>query len=261
MALYMVLNQVYLIPHGDEILDLPNAESRIMHDAISNLAKKDDSEVIVIISPHGLKLGKHVSVLNTESFKGYFKLKSKTLDEKYINDRALSRRIIHDCPLAEEASFVTSSGPDSVFPLDFGTLIPLQFFRQKTIVYMGQPRIWYLNSLRDFGKEISKICMDYEKKVSIVISADQAHCHFKDGPYGYAPESAKYEEIVINCIRKSNFSPLHEMSMAFVDKAKPDSYWNMIILEGIMDETGMRSVFDYHYVQVYFGMLLAHLAH
>ena len=69
----MSLNRVYVIPHGDEILDLPNEESRKMHDAIEKVTVGDDSETVVIISPHGLRLGNHVSVLNTEFFSGYYR--------------------------------------------------------------------------------------------------------------------------------------------------------------------------------------------
>ena len=255
----MSLNRVYVIPHGDEILDLPNRESAEMNGAIKKVTDGDDSETVVIISPHGLRLGNHVSVLNTDYFSGYYRLKTMTIRKNYISDRNLALSILKSNELAEEASFVTSSGPKSKFPLDFGTLIPLQFFRQKKIVPMGQPRIWELERLREFGKSLAEACMNHEEKISIVISADQAHCHSSKGPYGFAEESAVYERIIEECTRKSDFSRLYGMKEEFVNKAKPDSYWNMLIFDGIMQETGMKSVMDCHYVQVYFGMMLAHL--
>ena len=43
-----------------------------------------------------------------------------------------------------------------------------------------------------------------------------------------------------------------------ISEAKPDSYWNMVILKGFLKNSGMRMVLDYHYVENYFGMLLAH---
>ena len=161
--------------------------------------------------------------------------------------------------LAEEASFVTSSGPLSRFPLDFGTFIPLHFFRQKKIVVMGQPRIWELEKLTEFGKKLARVCMNQEEKISIIISADQAHCHSPDGPYGFAEESVAYEKIIEECTMKSDFSMLYSIKKEFVNKAKPDSYWNMLIFDGIMKESEMRSLMDFHYVQYYFGMMLAHL--
>ena len=255
----MSLNRVYIIPHGDEILDLPNRESMEMHDAIEKVTAGDDSGTVVIISPHGLKLGNHVSVLSTEFFSGYYRLKTMTIRKKYLNNRILASAIVKSSDLAEEASFVTSSGPLSRFPLDFGTLIPLQFFRQKKIVVMGQPRIWELEKLTEFGKKLVRVCMNQEEKISIIISADQAHCHSPDGPYGFAEESVAYEKIIEECTMKSDFGMLYSIKKEFVNKAKPDSYWNMLIFDGIMKESEMRSLMDFHYVQYYFGMMLAHL--
>ena len=255
----MSLNRVYIIPHGDEILDLPNRESVEMHDAIKKVTAGDDSGTVVIISPHGLKLGNHVSVLNTEFFSGYYRLKTMSIRKRYLNNRLLASAIVKSSDLAEEASFVTSSGPLSRFPLDFGTLIPLQFFRQKKIVVMGQPRIWELEKLTEFGKKLARVCMNQEEKISIIISADQAHCHSPDGPYGFAEESVAYEKIIEECTMKSDFSMLYSIKKEFVNKAKPDSYWNMLIFDGIMKESEMRSLMDFHYVQYYFGMMLAHL--
>ena len=255
----MSLNRVYIIPHGDEILDLPNRESMEMHDAIEKVTAGDDSGTVVIISPHGLKLGNHVSVLSTEFFSGYYRLKTMNIRKKYLNNRILASAIVKSSDLAEEASFVTSSGPLSRFPLDFGTLIPLQFFRQKKIVVMGQPRIWELEKLTEFGKKLARVCMNQEEKISIIISADQAHCHSPDGPYGFAEESVAYEKIIEECTMKSDFGMLYSIKKEFVNKAKPDSYWNMLIFDGIMKESEMRSLMDFHYVQYYFGMMLAHL--
>ena len=99
----------------------------------------------------------------------------------------------------------------------------------------------------------------HERKVTIIISADQAHTHALDGVYGFAPEAKPYENLIEKCVVASDMTPLLELNRDFIEKAKPDSYWNMIILKGIMGHTGMKTVLDYHYVEHYFGMLLAHL--
>ncbi len=44
----------------------------------------------------------------------------------------------------------------------------------------------------------------------------------------------------------------------FINDAKPDSYWNMLILYGFIKASGIGLTFDYYYVQEYFGMLCAH---
>jgi aromatic ring-opening dioxygenase LigB subunit len=52
--------------------------------------------------------------------------------------------------------------------------------------------------------------------------------------------------------------PVMSIDQEIVNKGKPDSFWNMLILKGILEESGMRMKIDYHYVAVYFGMMLAH---
>ncbi len=255
----MPLENVFVIPHGDEIIDHPNRESVELWEKIRDVTSHDLSHTVVIISPHGLKLSNSIGVINTQYLYGQLKLKTRRINRKYETDRKLASTIAASSPLTQEVSFVTNDGPMSVFPLDFGSVIPLTFFRKKRLVSIGQPRIWNLEGLIDFGKALAKIAEGYEGKVTIIISADQAHTHAPDGVYGYAPEAKPYEDLVEKCVRTSDFTPLLELNRDFIEKAKPDSYWNMIILKGIMDHTGMKAVLDYHYIEHYFGMLLAHL--
>lgn len=255
----LTLQNVFVIPHGDEIIDHPNRESIELWEKIREITAGDDSDTIVIISPHGLKLSDSIGVINTQYLNGSLSLKTRKIRRKYETDRVLASTIAGSSRLAQEVSFITNSGPLSVFPLDFGTVIPLTFFGRKRIVSIGQPRFWNLNGLVDFGKTLASVSEQYEQKVTIIISADQAHTHAPDGIYGYAPEAGPYEDLVEECVKNSDFSPLLSLSHDFVDKAKPDSFWNMLILKGIMDHTGKRSELDYHYIEHYFGMLLAHL--
>ncbi len=255
----MTLENVFIIPHGDEIIDHPNRNSKELWEKIRKVTADDSSHTLIIISPHGLKLSNSIGVINTQYLKGHLTLKTRTIRKNYETDRPLASKIASSTKITQEVSFVTSSGPLSVFPLDFGSIIPLTFFGKREVVSIGQPRFWDLNGLMEFGKTLAVIAEDYHKRVSIIISADQAHTHAPDGIYGYSPESKTYEELIEKCIMSSDLSPLLNLNQEFIDKAKPDSFWNMVILKGIMDYTGKKSILDYHYIEHYFGMLLAHL--
>ncbi len=76
----MVLNNIYIVPHGDELIDLPNEESRIMSNHIREVAKNENADVILIISPHGITLRNSIAVINTENFYSNTKLKGLTVD-------------------------------------------------------------------------------------------------------------------------------------------------------------------------------------
>ncbi len=254
----MTLEAVYLSPHGDELITAPNKESKDLADHLKELAKKDRSQAIVIISPHGLRLGKSVSVITNDYFSGYLKLGRKVIRKKFVNEKDLALRIVNNVEMAEEASIITSSGPKSIFPLDFGSLIPLNFFKNRRIVAMGQPRIWLLDNLESFGRKLFQEVKRFPKPISVIFSADQAHTHSARGPYGYSRYSKDYESLVEESVKSGDFSKLKSLRREIIEEAKPDSFWNMIIMKGFLEEADMKLILDYHYVENYFGMLLAH---
>ncbi len=254
----MPLNKIYIIPHGDELIDVPNVESKSLAEHIKSTAREDNSDVLVIISPHGVTLGKNMAIINTENFYANTKLRNVTLDFHAKNERKLTEQIIREVPdLCEELRFATYSGELSNFPLDFGSSIPLYFFGQRQLVVIGQPRIKDRNRLIQFGGQLYKIIQEYPKSVTVIISADQAHTHSARGVYGFSEMAEKYEKILIDTLKTNDFRALREMDEEIVTGGKPDSFWNMLILDGLLTASGRRMSLIYHYVQVYFGMLLA----
>ena len=255
----MVLNTIYMIPHGDELIDLPNRESLELSQLLRELAEKDDSEILVVLSPHGVNLSKNIGVINTEYFEANTKLKDKYLYFRAKNERKLTENILRStADTTEELRFVTYSGELSSFPLDFGSSIPLYFFRQREIVMVGQSRINQRDKLVNFGKALYRSVEEYGKKVSIIISADQAHTHSARGPYGHSPNAEKYEAIVKHCLETGSFQELYEIDQEIVDTGKPDSFRNLMVMNGLLQESGKKMHLDYAYVEVYFGMMLAH---
>ena len=256
----MVLERLYVIPHGDEILDRPNENSKRMYSAISQMVLGDSSELIALVSPHSLILPERVAIVNTENAGGIYHIKSGKLSIKCEIDRLLSRQLqIMAGDAADLVGFVTSNGPMSNFPLDFGSIIPLTFFNQRRLVLMGQPRPKNHDRMYAFGKILYDWSRDAKRKISIVFSADQAHTHSPDGPYGYSDESSIYDSEIISAIDKSDFSKIRSFDQEFIGKAKPDSFWNMIMLAGLLDASNMKMKVNYYYVEHYFGMLAAGL--
>ncbi|MEM3334644.1 MAG: hypothetical protein QXY47_01230, partial [Thermoplasmata archaeon] len=178
----MVLKSVYIIPHGDEIISLPNEKSKIMNERIKEIARNDDSGTVVIISPHSIRLSKMIGVVNTEYLRGRLKIMDKTLMQLFMSDRSLNSNIINGAEETEEIIYMTDSGKNSVFPLDFGSMIPLYFFGKRKISLIGQSRLKNRKMLIEFGRKLYRITESYQGTVSIIISADQAHTHSKYGP-------------------------------------------------------------------------------
>ena len=255
----MTLSGIYVIPHGDEIISGKDSEASTLNSLISGLASVDISETIVIISPHGLRVSESVAVINTEWLHGDMVISGRRLRRRYRVNRELADEIANVMQgFTRSATFITASGPKSVFPLDFGSLIPLSFFSPEKVVAIGQPRISHRGKLVEFGEALGRVTDNYHGNVSVILSADQAHTHASDGPYGYSDKAGVYEASVMKALSENDFSSLMEMSDSLIEEAKPDSFWNMLILKGLVESTARKMQYDFGYVEHYFGMMLAH---
>ncbi|EQD48662.1 hypothetical protein B2A_07902, partial [mine drainage metagenome] len=231
-------------------------------DSIQDMTSHDSSDTIAIISPHGLMLPDRVAIINTEFSTGKYDLKGGKLEKRYFIDRELALALKEAADdTADLVGYVTSSGPLSDFPLDFGSLIPLTFFGERRLVLMGQPRPRNVDRLFQFGKTLYSWSRGVDTKVGIIFSADQAHTHAQDGPYGFSEEAEKYDSEIASAIEENDFSKVRELQPEFISKAKPDSFWNMIALAGFLEASGLRMKVNYYYVEHYFGMMAASVKH
>ena len=253
----MVLVRTYVIPHGDEVISLPNPESRLMNRAISKVTKNDPSETLLIISPHSLSLPNGLPVINTKYVSGMYKIGKITIKGEYETDRELNSRLVEKSKHFVRTNFVTSEGKLSTFPVDFGTLIPLKFFGKKKISMLGQWRTSRRSELISLGKKMFEAVSDSERKISVVFSADQAHTHSKSGPYGYDSRAKLYDKMMVKALESNRFEKIIALNDVFINGAKPDSYWNLLMFHGFATCGGLLPKFHYYYLQEYFGMLLA----
>ncbi len=253
----MSLVKTYLIPHGDEILSFPNQESRKMNGSISKETKGDPSETVLIISPHSLRIPSGLPVVNTQYLSGKYEIGKNILKGDYETDRNLNSDLIKKSKHFVEVNFVTTTGKLSTFPADFGTLIPLTFFCNKRVSMLGQWRTPRRDLLIDLGKKLYDVVLKSDRKISVVFSADQAHTHSRTGPYGFDGRAKKYDKMVERAIRTNAFDELVSLDDEYLDGAKPDSYWNLLMYHGFTERGKLTPKFHYYYLQEYFGMLFA----
>ena len=255
----MTLERLYVIPHGDEILDNPNKESKELRDKITEVTSGDNSESILVLTPHGVSLSRGIAIINTENLYGEYQIKTALLKSSHKTDKQLVRNIVSEFGKdLVEVNFATSAGPLSTFPEDFGTIIPLTFFKQKRVAIIGQPRTTDRMKLMQLGESIWYAIDNMDTKVSVIFSADQAHTHNASGPYGFSDYARTYEDRIVKFFKSGSLDGVEDLQDDMISEAKPDSYWNMVILRGFLKNSGMKMVLDYHYIENYFGMLLAH---
>jgi len=153
-------------------------------------------------------------------------------------------------------------GPMSDLAMDWGTLVPLWFFtkglgRRRKIVIVTPSRGIPLRQNYEFGRCIARASESTRKRVAFVASADQAHAHRKDGPYGFDARARKYDGMVVDAVKGDRLGDLMSLDPKFVEGAKPDSLWQMTVLAGAISVVPMEGKLLSYQVPTYYGMLCA----
>ena len=96
------------------------------------------------------------------------------------------------------------------------------------------------------GELLVKVAEESKKRVTFIASADQGHAHDKNGPYGYDPNSKKFDDFIISIIKENQLERLLDLSSDFIESAKPDSPWQLAILIGILRHLKFKSKIFQH---------------
>jgi aromatic ring-opening dioxygenase LigB subunit len=97
------------------------------------------------------------------------------------------------------------------------------------------------------------------RRISFIASADQGHGHSAEGPYGFHPESAVFDSRVANIVTRGALHELAAFHPAEVLAARADSWWQMLMLHGALEEDGGGFAADLlaYEAPTYYGMLTA----
>ena len=263
-----------IAPHGAEIIpELAGnmldalAETRESMVELASLMKRQNPETIVLATPHNVRLEAKIGVVTTEFTEGSIQENNKSVELRCSCDRELAKSILEEARKSKlpvvGVNYGTSEGPASCMPMDWGTLIPLWFLVGRDndglkVVIVTPSREIPLKELVSFGEVISEVTAASEKRVAFVASADQGHAHRADGPYGYNPASAEFDQLVKEAVQRNDLRSLLNLSSEFVENAKPDSLWQLAILHGILKHTRMAGHFLSYQVPTYYGILCAY---
>ncbi len=273
----MPIPLAFIAPHGDELLPeiYPKFDERMLglNSALKSMAgeiRKLGPDSIVIATPHNLRLRGFIGVIGSEYIEGSWGGGDAKLFLRVRVDRDLAKGIYgfsHDSDLpVVYVNYGTAGGPLSTMCMDWGTFIPLWFVHREylahdeklpPIVVVTPSREIPWSVLVNFGFKISEAVENLNKKVVFIASADQAHAHDPSGPYGFDEAASEYDEKVIAIVKSGNLEGLLDFDASLIERTKPDSFWQMLILAGIVKREGLRFR-DYVYGRpTYFGMLYA----
>jgi aromatic ring-opening dioxygenase LigB subunit len=213
---------------------------------------------VIVITPHGLHVDNHFAVVRSRRLEGDASQWSASV-ERYegAGDPGLAADCIAELQLdglpALGITFGSTVAGDSTMPLDWGAMIPLSFMRAPAVVVTP----CRARSNRDHVQAGAALARATGLgRVALIASADHGHGHTADGPYGFAPQSAPYDERIQELVRGNRLGELEEVDSAWALEAKADSFWQLLMLHGAIGDAFDVELLSYE-VPTYFGMLTA----
>jgi aromatic ring-opening dioxygenase LigB subunit len=231
-----------IAPHGD--MDLDDG----LRAAMEELGRRfDDADVetAIVVTPHNVHVEGHFAVVT-----------AGRIGEADC-DRTLATAIVdalRDAGLpVVGVSYGGNDAAQAEMPLDWGTEIPLGYMQARRVVVMSPARDRPLEEHVRAGAVLRAL----PGRLALVASADHGHAHDADGPYGYDPAAAAYDELVQTIVRDG---PLRFEQLApLVDDAKADSLWQLLVLQGAAGADAETELLAYA-APTYYGMLAAAVA-
>jgi aromatic ring-opening dioxygenase LigB subunit len=264
-----------IAPHGT--LAVPEAPAAAVEGAERTQAAMEElsrrfatarPEATIVLTPHNVHVDGHFAVVVACTLAG-------TLADWEAPEIALTCPV--DVDLASDVvaalgddgipvvgvSFGANDVAAATAPLDWGALIPLWFMGGRfepqvpaVVVSPARDRPWEEHVRA--GAAVARTAEASAKRVALIASADHGHAHDPEGPYGFDPAAADYDGRIVELVGERRLDDLLGLDSSFVDAAKADSFWQLLMLHGALEAGG-----DWHLellsyeAPTYFGMLCA----
>jgi aromatic ring-opening dioxygenase LigB subunit len=260
-----------IAPHGT-LPEAPVENADATHAALAALGERFDAsqpDTTIVLTPHNVHVEGHFAVVLAGTIAG-------SLAEFDAPGVALSCRVdlelaaqsvvaLHDDDIpVVGASFGANDPGAATAPMDWGVLIPVWAMGGRheppvPVVVVSPARDRPLEEHVRAGRALGRAVEASGKRVALIASADHGHAHDASGPYGFDPAAAEYDARVVELVRQNRLGGLLDLDPAFVDAAKADSWWQLLMLHGALDD-GWSADFLSYEASTYFGMLCAAFA-
>jgi aromatic ring-opening dioxygenase LigB subunit len=235
-------------------------------------------EVSVVLTPHNVHIEGAMAVVVAGSLAGELKeggarrgafdpsAGTKSVTLSVPTDRELAQaclRALRDGGIpAVGVHYGANDAEAAVMPMDWAVLVPLWFMGGRTeppapVVTIAPARDLDLEAHVRAGEALGRAFDASPRRVALIASCDHAHTHAADGPYGFQPAARVFDDRVREIVGTDRLERLLEIDPALLGDAKPDSYWQMLMLHGALRGDGWRGELLSYEAPTYFGMLCA----
>ena len=221
-------------------------------------------DAVVVATPHNVHISNALGVIVSGRVAGKLQGVTPPIALDVPSDIALAWRVLEAMSAAGVPSVGVSFGANdpetAVAPMDWGVLIPLWFMGGRhdpplPVVVVTPARDLPASAHVSAGAAIAAAAAASERRIAVIASADHGHAHRHDGPYGYDSAAAQYDALICELVRDNRLEALTSIDATLVERAKADSWWQMLILHGAT--AGWRGQLISYEAPTYFGMATA----
>jgi aromatic ring-opening dioxygenase LigB subunit len=261
-------------PHGGIVIpELCEADelelAAVTRSAMEELGRRfaaAQPEAIVVVTPHNVHVDGSIAVVVAARLEGSLPGpggQAIALELPADSELALSTLLgLVDAGIPTVGvSFGPNEPQDAVMPLDWGALIPLWFMGGRAespppVVLVSPARDLDADQLVHAGRVLCAEASTSGKRVALIASADHGHAHDPNGPYGFDPAAAEYDELISGLVAENRLDELPALDPDVVEAARADSFWPLLVLQGALEDAFDAELLSYE-VPTYFGMLCA----
>lgn len=222
---------------GGERADLVRATASSM-ERLDQRLSRDDFELVIVISPHSPSAVESMPLRRSPRLQGdlgRFGAPQVRVDLQV--DLEATRALF---TAANAGGFSLSWSDDS--NLDHGVVVPLHFLPRtragRRFILLGISG-WQAERFRRFGSWLERHLRG--RKALLIASGDLSHRLTVDAPYGFRPEGAVMDQVVIDSLRTQDWDRIGWLDPALVEEAGECGLRPLATLLGVAEAAGLRS--------------------
>lgn len=204
-------------------------------EAMARIAKLRP-DTIIITTPHAVMYQDYFHISPGRSAKGdmgAFRAHDVVVSIDY--DVELVRELSRN---AQQEKLPAGTQGERDRALDHGTMIPLYFLNQVytdyRVVRIGLSGLPPLMHYR-LGQCIAKAADSLSRRAVLIASGDLSHKLKADGPYGFAPEGARFDKALTEAFAAGDFLQILRVSPALADAAAECGLRSFQMMAGALD--------------------------